>query len=116
MGATLEVNNLLFYEQILTFNSTLSVFSDSSSRETNRKSQNLFPFVKLVLKHKGVSVALEYTMALTHMQVHEYILLYTPFCKGYIWLRFCISDSIHERPSPEVINIFSCSAQLNMEL
>ena len=62
LGSTLKGKNLLLKEQILSLKSRPYFERTSSSREANRKSQKLFPFVKIVDKCDGVLILLKTQM------------------------------------------------------
>ena len=51
---------LLYLEQILFFKSKSQFARAVLAREANRKSQKLFPFVKMVEKHGGVPTYLKF--------------------------------------------------------
>ena len=59
MGSTLKGKNLLLLEQILSFKSIPHFGKSEMSRGENRKTQKLFPFVKMAEKHGGVSIHLK---------------------------------------------------------
>ena len=56
---TLKGKNLLLLEQILSFKRKPQFGRDMSAREANRKSQKLFPLVKMMEKHGSVPIHLK---------------------------------------------------------
>ena len=57
-GSTLQENNLLPWEQILSFKDRLYFERAAFSRKANRNLQKLLPFVKMIETHGGVPVHL----------------------------------------------------------
>ena len=56
--------NLLLYKQILSFKSSLGFAKTILSREANRKSFKLIPFIEMVRKHKSEA----YILTLLHSE------------------------------------------------
>ena len=56
--STLKGNNLLPLEQILSFKSRPYFDRAALSKKANKKSQKLFPFIKMIENHGGVLIHL----------------------------------------------------------